>query len=342
MALITRILPILKEVPPGVVWKLKHPFWFLTHDWRPIRPEWFHPFAANFEGCPPERAEREFAELDADSRRAAADYLARCEVIRKLCSLPLEPECFLCDYTRLRGRILRTPAVTFAVRRARRRWGFADGGADALLYQQGVALLPDAVKCYLNRGEGTVFIDAGAHVGHGTLPLLQYGPKRIYAFEPSAISGGKLLHHLKRNRIPEETVEWVRAGLSSRCGEVSFADGGGAGQRLDGEAGGERVPVTTLDAFASGFTVPVGLLKTDVEGMNVELLRGAPETLRRDRPVLALSIYHTPEEFFGSYALLRRTLTDYRYRIVDLPPGSCYEITLLGWPREAEDGRFSV
>ena len=36
----------------------------------------------------------------------------------------------------------------------------------------------------------------------------------------------------------------------------------------------------------------------DVEGFEPEVIRGALETIKKSHPVLVLSFYHTPEEFY--------------------------------------------
>ena len=42
----------------------------------------------------------------------------------------------------------------------------------------------------------------------------------------------------------------------------------------------------------------MGLIKVDVEGFEPEVIRGALETIKKSHPVLVLSFYHTPEEFY--------------------------------------------
>ena len=93
--------------------------------------------------------------------------------------------------------------------------------------------------------------------------------------------------------------------------------------------------MTTLDIFAEEKNISsVGLIKTDVEGMGLNLLHGAVKVIQRDRPVLALAAYHNTDELLGQYEFLKSNLPDYHFEIRDLPPGTSFEVTLLGLPRE--------
>lgn len=78
---------------------------------------------------------------------------------------------------------------------------------------------------------------------------------------------------------------------------------------------------------------PVGLIKADVEGMGLELLKGALETIRRDRPILSLCIYHNREEFLGTYDMLRSLNLPYSYKVVSYClPWQNNELVLLAHP----------
>lgn len=331
---LTRIFyPLLELLPEPTAVKLKILALVLLRDYRFLIPSYHaYPHAAKFTNFPPEYADTEFRGLDPESRRIARDYLRRCRNINVLQNLPLPQELFLVHHSRLREHVILPPPETRQLRQTRRRFRLT-GGAESLIFHQGVALLPESVK---KRLAGTDFVDAGAYLGNYTIPLLQYNPRRIFAFEPSRISGNKLLANLSRASVPKGKVEWVQAGLATTERICRFADFGSGDQRLD-QPGTEQIPLYRLDDFAVRRNLRLGLLKADVEGMGVELLQGALETIRRDRPVLALSIYHTPEEFFRQYAILREAIPAYRYRITDLPPGSGFELTLLAWPEETDD-----
>ena len=213
---LTRIVyPLLELLPEPTAVKLKILALVLLRDYRFLIPSYHaYPHAAKFANYPPECADTKFRGLDPESRRIARDYLTRCRNINVLHNLPLPQELFLVHHTRLREQTILPPPETRQLRQARRRFRL-NGGAESLIFHQGVALLPESVK---KRLSGTDFVDAGAYLGNYTLPLLQYGPRRIFAFEPSRISGQKLLANLNQAAVSPNKVEWIQAGLAATEG----------------------------------------------------------------------------------------------------------------------------
>lgn len=147
------------------------------------------------------------------------------------------------------------------------------------------------MRRHLARGQTVV--DVGAHRGAFTYWMLRaVGPGgRVVAVEPipwlaadlRCLAGGA---NAGRLRV-------VEAVLSSAAGTATLhiPDAGGLGTAtvLARTAGHTPLPVaaTTLDALCGGpARRPVGFVKCDVEGHELEVLRGAERVLREDRPAL--------------------------------------------------------
>ena len=56
----------------------------------------------------------------------------------------------------------------------------------------------------------------------------------------------------------------------------------------------EKIQVLTIDAIVSDRQVD--FIKLDVEGDEADALKGAQDVIIRDRPALALSVYHRTED----------------------------------------------
>jgi FkbM family methyltransferase len=58
------------------------------------------------------------------------------------------------------------------------------------------------------------------------------------------------------------------------------------------DSGRILVPVATVDNEAKRLNLRVGVIKADVEGVERNIILGALEPIHRDRPVIAMSMYH--------------------------------------------------
>jgi Methyltransferase FkbM domain len=61
----------------------------------------------------------------------------------------------------------------------------------------------------------------------------------------------------------------------------------------------ETFEAITVDSFAERAMHPIDLIKLDVEGGEMNVLRGAARSIKRDRPQLAVSLYHRRDDLLG-------------------------------------------
>lgn len=134
-----------------------------------------------------------------------------------------------------------------------------------------------------------VVVEAGANIGTHTVPLSQRVGNRgaVWAFEPQRIIFQTLCANLALNSL--SNVFARQAALGAAAGSIvvppldytSSNNFGGLG--LGNYEQGEVVPVITIDSLSLN---RLNLLKVDVEGMELQVLQGAVETIRRHRPLL--------------------------------------------------------
>jgi FkbM family methyltransferase len=147
-------------------------------------------------------------------------------------------------------------------------------------------------------GPGAVALDVGANVGAYALLMGQWvGPGgRVFAFEPAPDAYDGLRRHVELNRLGE-IVAPVRAAVAAASGRAALlADGIAGTNRLSTSADPSAATVETvsLDEFCARERIAPSLIKIDVEGAELEVLRGARETLRRVGSGLALFVEMHP------------------------------------------------
>lgn len=138
---------------------------------------------------------------------------------------------------------------------------------------------------------GAVAVDVGANLGtHSVFFAKKVGPSgAVFAFEPQRVVHQLLCSNFALNAIFHARAFHAAVGAEPGAITVPDIDYGAAGNfgglSLGHWAEGEGVPVLTLD----GLDLPrCDLIKIDVEGMELSVLRGARQTLKRLQPVVYL------------------------------------------------------
>ena len=159
----------------------------------------------------------------------------------------------------------------------------------------------------LHRREGA-FIDIGVNVGQTLCKLLATGERRRYiGFEPQIACCFYVDQFIRHNGITDAHVIPVALGEAPGVLEL-FADNDDVDESASFDATGFRatmsatrkvlVPVLRGDvAIAQLRLDKIGVLKIDVEGAELEVLRGLPDTLRLWKPPVMFEVL---PNFFGA------------------------------------------
>ena len=291
-------------------------------------------FSSEFAELKEDEIRQRLSGLDENSIAVALEYVRRCRNLEQMKGYPFsDGSSSLLLRKNLKSEIMCVPDAPPELKSYQKKYGFKTG-AEVLIYRHGLAFWQDKVSAYLRN---KVFIDAGACIGELEPCLLEYEPSGIYAFEPSKKNVRLFEKEMKKRRIGPEQVQIVPVGLGNENCCMHFSDCGGSGQKMD-STGADSCTIVPLDEFAADNHISgIGLLKSDVEGMGLQLCRGAISVIKRDRPVLLLAAYHSRDELLGQYEYLHKELSDYHFELRDLPAGSCFEVTLIGIPGEVKN-----
>lgn len=153
-----------------------------------------------------------------------------------------------------------------------------------------------------------VYVDAGAFDGDSIrLFMDRVGDRfsRVIAFEPDPQTYGRLVGKF----AGDPRVLALPRGLYSQGGSLRFVNDGSRGA-IFADEGNVEIPVTTLDEALAGGRVT--FVKMNIEGAEMEALRGAAKAIGRWGPKLAISAYHRPSDLWQIPFLIRELHPQYR------------------------------
>lgn len=248
--------------------------------------------------------------------------------------------CFFFNYPRLYGKedIMNWKNVQKKNWKILKEYKFTPSllpaGPESLVCHHGLIFCSSSVKNYIKEG---FFLDVGGCFGDSALIFLKhYNPSKVISFEPSAPNREIYKSVMQRNHINESQYELSAFALGKECTSIYYTEKQGGGNTIiQTENGKTKVEITTLDKFCSDRKISnIRLIKADVEGMGLDMLLGSEKTIRKNRPVLNLSIYHNRDELLKIYKTLYEWQLDYQFMIRNL--SLVTELTLIAWPKELD------
>jgi FkbM family methyltransferase len=148
---------------------------------------------------------------------------------------------------------------------------------------------------------GSTVIDIGSHIGIHTIALSRkVGPKgKVLSFEPDFKFYTELLNNLKINGC--QNVLPIRKALSESSGQallstslhpypqiIRYEDSYSLAYQADKHVAGELVDMISLDSLNVN---NLSLIKMDVENYEYFILKGAEETIKRNKPVIVFECW---------------------------------------------------
>ncbi|MDF3027780.1 MAG: methyltransferase FkbM family [Fluviicola sp.] len=181
----------------------------------------------------------------------------------------------------------------------------------------------DHVLDYLGKSE--IIFDIGANIGQTAFNIYHSQTRKelnplIYAFEPYPQTFDKFESNINLNN----KITGVRAynlGLGDQKGTLQMAkhspSNSGATRMTADTQNSVSVSVTSLDEFVSEQKIPrIDFIKIDVEGYELQVLKGAMQSIRQFRPALVFE--YSVENMLAQGGNIREALaelTELNYRI---------------------------
>ncbi len=180
---------------------------------------------------------------------------------------------------------------------------------------------------YINRDAIKTIVDGGFCNGINSFAFKKHlkNLERIYAFEP-------LYEKFKNENYDyfiqqADFVTIIPKALWNKTGKIEFCENipyHSASRVLGTKGYAEKKPheniveieTTTIDEAKKDYIAKkIDFIKLDIEGAETQALHGAENTFKQERPQLAVSIYHSMDDFVSIPVYLNEILQNYTFRI---------------------------
>lgn len=151
-----------------------------------------------------------------------------------------------------------------------------------------------------------VLLDIGT--AEGLFPLTVIDKcKHVFLIEPSSSFYSSLI---KTFEPFKEKVTIFKAAVGNEDGEIGFDENSLMGQ-VSTDSGVGKIQIRKIDSLIG--SQKITYLKADIEGFEYEMLKGAAETIRNNKPKIAITTYHgqnNPDEII---TLIKSYVPEYKY-----------------------------
>lgn len=156
--------------------------------------------------------------------------------------------------------------------------------------------------------ENEVFVDCGAYIGDTIIPFIRaakYGFKKIIAFEPD-------VENSLRITMIDERIKVINACVWNEDTTLKFESGLDSSSKICDERG-VGVKACKIDSIPE--CADATFIKMDIEGAEYNALLGAYNTIRNNKPKLAICIYHSDEDMLRIQELIASWNLGYKFFI---------------------------
>lgn len=181
---------------------------------------------------------------------------------------------------------------------------------------------------------GAVVIDGGTFDGGSAVIFSEMGYK-VYGFEMD-----KKALDIVKPIAAEKGFIVENCGLGSYKHEMHY-NAAGDSCTVWNENGTDVAQVIPLDAYVRENKIPrVDFIKLDVEGAELDVLKGAAVTISRWKPILNISAYHKWDDFWVLMNFIKSIRPDYEFALRHYP--ASHEDAPSVMVKSADDFAFSL
>ena len=170
------------------------------------------------------------------------------------------------------------------------------------------------------------FFDIGAHIGLVSIPaaMNMYKDSKIIAFEPSDQNYNHLKSHIKNNKLSKKIKLYKNLVGEKNCKKNFYYSKNESPLnsiiKLKQFENYKKKSINqiTIDYFCNRYKIYPDIIKIDVEGAELNVLKGAKETILKYKPIIYLSVHPSHLKKLGFYLTqLKNLISFYGYKVED-------------------------
>jgi FkbM family methyltransferase len=184
--------------------------------------------------------------------------------------------------------------------------------------------------------EGDYVLDGGACYGDTGLYFAERvkDKGKVFSFEFIKENIKYFRKNMELNPEKHGIIELIERPLWSNSGTQFSAIESGPGSRLSNVTDDAKhtQPFSTIsidDFVAQNKIGKIDFIKLDIEGAELEALKGAVETLTKHKPRLAICLYHKNSDFWEIPRFLKELVPQYEFYLDHFMPHALYETVLF-------------
>ena len=182
----------------------------------------------------------------------------------------------------------------------------------------------DEINSLFEHRSGSTFLDLGAYNGDTSLRYASYDPdfKKIIAVEPDSRNMRKLRENTEHLGT---RISYVNALISGTSGTAVIDTRKGRGVHdltvTNPDSSNStrliNIPKTTIDSIIGKETID--FIKMDVEGAELDAVKGGIKTISEQKPQLRIACYHRSEDLWKLPLEILKIRPDYKLYLRHLP-----------------------
>ncbi|MBQ9354662.1 MAG: FkbM family methyltransferase [Clostridia bacterium] len=160
---------------------------------------------------------------------------------------------------------------------------------------------------FFKLGDNETYLDLGAYRGDTVFDFLKYvnnSYHKIYAVEPDKKTFGKL----SRATENVKNITLINCAVSEKTEKGNFVMNGSRGSNISDV--GEEIDLICVDDIIGDNEITY--IKADVEGAELEFIKGAEKTIKTKKPKMQIACYHRSDDLINIPNAVLNIRDDYK------------------------------